>query len=90
MCLRHDTVVISSNVLVEVEVARNFNLIMELFLARWGVLCNRLFKITHFHLGSSVLFALRLNESVEYFKPRPKLQHTYKQTLWHKTERVDI
>lgn len=36
MCLRHDPVVISSNVLVEVGVARNFNLIMELFLARWG------------------------------------------------------
>ena len=28
MCLRHDPVVISSNVLVEVGVARNFNLIM--------------------------------------------------------------
>lgn len=36
MCLRHDPVVISSNVLAEVGVARNFNLIMELFLARWG------------------------------------------------------
>lgn len=82
MCLRHDPVVISSNVLAEVGVARNFNLIMELFLARWGgVLCNRLSKITHFHLGLSILFALRSRENVQYFKPRPNLHHTYKQTL---------
>lgn len=83
MCLRHDPVVISSNVLVEVGVARNFNLIMELFLARWGVvvLCNRLSKITHFHLGLSILFASRSNENVQSFRVRPNLHHTYKQTL---------
>lgn len=51
MYLRHGPVVMSSDVLA--GVIRNFNLIMELLLATWSVLCNGLPKIAYFHLGSS-------------------------------------
>lgn len=64
MCLRYDLVVILLNILVEVGVIRNFSFIIEFFLVRLGVLCNRLFKIVYFYLGFFFLFVLRLNGSV--------------------------